>query len=292
MTTTLTTPDAQPLASPLAQRLAEIQARAAARGLTVKRAATLPPANKCQATARHLSGQRPTAPNSQPRVPRCTQQLDAATLRSLPNAWRRVVAQDYDARERQNILRNLETELTARLIARCLGPAWTVDAAETRGRAYLRHRPTAARIFFATAWNSDDRFRASTDHRANGLASEITMSRDRSPASLAADIARRIINAGLFTANSNARQDLRDRRDQETADKLAVLRMARQSGGQITPTRWGNSHGPRCRAARDGLGVLDFTCDSYHGYQLELCSANLDFLAAVAQVFRQFDPSC
>jgi hypothetical protein len=274
------------------QRIAAIQARAAARGLVARyqRRPSSTPRRSIPRSCDHPSPvPRPLAPQT------ATEKLHAATLRPLPNAWRQCTGRDSDDRDRRSMISTLELELAARLIARCLGPAWTVDRGDCRGRMYLRHIPTAARIFLAVSWNDDNRLRACPDHRHghSHLPSEITFTREKSPAAMARDIERRLLHAGLIDDNARRRQSKRNDRDEEIGRLRARDAVQRILGGerslkQHTKRRHAYHGDPCCRSSRDRAGTFDFQTDSYHGYKIEVFTHNLDLAELLAATFRQY----
>ncbi len=103
----------------------------------------------------------------------------------------------------------------------------------------------------------------------DGMPAEITVRADRTFGSIAADVERRMIQAGLAKAHSEALNAERKRRDELAARFAVVESVAKAAGGHITnPRRWKLDGYPECSVPG---GVIRF------GYGFDGESIEFDF---------------
>lgn len=183
--------------------------------------------------------------------------IEAATLRRPPCAATRHKARLKGDWKYANVnqLAATECRIVAWLVCRALGDQWRFEPDENRRWHRLVHRATCATLTFGRSWNNDNRYRISPEnvYRSDSMPQSITVSGERSPASIARDIERRIIDAGLFDQNAACLSGGHARRRIEVARRLEVLAVARAYGGDLRPDRCWKSQGyPEATEGRFG----------------------------------------
>lgn len=261
-----------------AERIKQIKSRAATNGHDVEKwrpAAfeRIPPRDR-----------RPLEPVTPPHP------LDLACRRPMPNAWRKI-PDDYGSHRLLHRINSLEIRITARLISRCLGPDWQFEdespgeAGITSSGATLRHLPSGAAIDLRHDWQSMGRLRASSGTRTQDGPSAITMSRERTPAAIAADIERRLISQGLIEAHQKAKAAQYERRQEYARRIHQMQRAATAFGVKIDhPYKWNSRGYPE--AGRRGSVNLSST------YSDKLCicieTADTELAEAIGRLYHNW----
>ena len=295
--TAATAPSPEPLAAgpdPVAARVAEIRARAAARGLPLPPPGPPPgppptaPAN-CP-RPRPVTSHRSPVTGAPAQPPACPWRL--AAHQRPPQAWRRHRDRwSHSGPNSRETAAACELRLVARQIAACLGPDWRAERPDheaRRGRNSLVHVPTGARIAFGYEWNTLERFRAVPDIRGrrDQLPAHITMDGRRTPASLAADIHRRIIAAGLVAAHVAEEGARREQRAAYIERVQTIMRIARAAGTTLGERRyWKSQQDPE-------LAWGPFGCRYQYGERLKLSIETADpgLAEHLAAAWRAYEP--
>jgi len=138
-----------------------------------------------------------------------------------------------------------ETRIAAWAVARCLGSEWRYEREDNPGRFHIVHRGGHG-VSFGRMWNDSSRFRIAPlrrYRRDEGPPGEITASASRSFGSIAADIQRRMIAAGLKQAHDDDVAADRARRTEIAARFAAITAVAKAAGGRIRDKRYWKSAG-------------------------------------------------
>ena len=290
--TAATAPSPQALAAspdPVAARVAEIRARAAARGLPLPPPSPPPvPPTNCPRPRPVTSHQSPVTGSPAPPPDPWRQ----AAHQRPPQAWRRHRDRwSHSGPNSREAAAACELRLVARQIAACLGPDWRAERPDheaRRGRNALVHVPTGARIAFGYEWNTLERFRAAPDIRGrrDQLPAQITMDGRRTPASLAADIHRRIIAAGLVAAHVAEEAARREQRAAYIERVQTIMRIARAAGTTLGARRyWKSQQDPE-------LAWGPFGCRYQYGERLKLSIETTDpgLAEHLAAAWRTYEP--
>lgn len=238
------------------ERIAQITARAQREGRT---AIATPP--KPRPVSLQIVQRPPelSSPASEPRQP--PSPSDALLYRPLLEVMCRIDnAADYRKECRQRC--------AAWLIAKALGPDWRKTVEEDRSwhGVFLQH-VSGLRLRLSHDWNKPNRFVitfADSYQKLAGLPESITVSATRSPAAIASDIQRRLIDTGAHEAHRQTIDGRAKRRRDEVAERLAILRIARAAGDSHCAARETVHHGhPETnRIPFNGVG----TFHAAHGY--------------------------
>lgn len=289
----------------VADRIAQLETQARARGLTLPRPGAAKPARVAPSVDRktpHVTPKPPASP------------IDAATRRPVPMAHAKHLersraaagARDFQEKYRHqdhaNMLANVECRLAAWLVCRALGPDWRLEwsdeTADTHRLArVLTHGPTGAAFTFRRDWQGEGRYRISpTRTLTRDRLPSITVAATRSPASIAADIRRRIVDAGLAEEHAAACKSERDTRAEEVARRRRVLAVAQAYGGTLTERRcWSSSTYPRGTATHHGVGgetwrdyVTSIVAEQSYsgGVELKIDTQDMGLAIAIAELVR------
>lgn len=162
--------------------------------------------------------------------------VDPVAWRSLPETWR-TVADDWQNRDSRGRAINIETRIAAWAVARCLGQDWHAEPTDmdNRNRINIIHRDGYG-FGFGRTWNDIGRFRITPlrrYRRDEGPPAEITVAAARSFGAIAADIQRRMIDAGLKEAHDKDVHAEQVRRDELAARFAALSAVAKSCGGRF-----------------------------------------------------------
>jgi hypothetical protein len=166
--------------------------------------------------------------------------VDPVAGRCLPERWRKIT-DDWNHYEPRRLAIKVETKIAAWAIARCLGTDWRYEPDGNRECFKLIHR-NGYGMHFRRLWQDVGRFRISPlrrYRRDEGPPEEITVSAARSFGSIAGDIQRRMIDAGLKDSHDKDVNAEKARRAEVTARFAALTIVARAASGQFLPRqRW------------------------------------------------------
>lgn len=279
----------------VADRIAEIKARAVARG--------------------HTPSARPAAPILRDLVSPLKQQphvsaLDRAINRKPPLAFTRHNARakelradrDYlgsnNAESRARRLAEVECRVVAWLVSKALGPDWSFESNHEFHVHSIIHKPSGATLKMRIGWQELGRYRISPDqvYRRDELPETITVSASRPAASIAADIKRRIIDAGLIAQHELCKSGSSTRRNTEIERRRQCLAIAQAYGGTLRHERhWSSSSYPEGQAVwlgqRDDEGHAETSITTkvgYSGQKIEIITSNVELAVKVAQLVRSY----
>lgn len=208
-------------------------------------------------------------------------QVDLVADRRLPEAWKRHPA-DWQNEDARRAAMDRETRIAAWAITTLLGPDWRYEPSryDSRGRYHIVHRHGHG-FDIARQWNNPDRFRLTPlrrYRRDEGPPAEITVSTSRSFGSIAADIQRRMIDAGLKQAHDDDANAERARR-KELATRIGIMTaVAKSAGGHIEARhRW---QYPTYPEARIPGGTVRYTYDDRVEFELRVKGTDAADVAA------------
>lgn len=166
---------------------------------------------------------------------------------ALPGSWRSIPDR-YDNNGRRDCLCRLETKLAAWAVARLLGPDWDYrePSLERRYPSFDIFHKEGYGVRLSCVWNDNSRFRVVPlrRHRRDvGPPAEITISASRPLGAIAADISRRMVEAGLKQAHDDDLSAERARSNEEKKDFDAIRAICKAAGGHITDRRRWSNHG-------------------------------------------------
>jgi hypothetical protein len=168
--------------------------------------------------------------------------VDPLAGRCLPESWRKI-PDEWKTRDRLAAALNLETRIAAWAIARCLGEDWRAEPVDwnNRSRVEVVHRDGYG-FSFGRSWRDNGRFRITPlrrHRRDEGPPEEITVAASRTFGSIAADIQRRMIDAGLQDEHDKSVAAEQERRT-EIAERFSGLNgVVRAAGGwYLNKLRW------------------------------------------------------
>ena len=187
------------------------------------------------------------------------------------------------------------------LVCRALGDAWRFEVEADCYRASFRlvHRATTATLTFRSAWRDDARYEIVPEnvYRSDQLPRSISVSGERSPASIAADIERRIVAAGLFDQNAAHLHAGHERRRLEVQRRRRLLAVARAYGGELAREQhWKSRSYPEAAATLLGPAVEDSNwrretsisaaTDYNEAVELAITTNDLRLALAIAELVR------
>lgn len=254
------------------QRIAQVRQRAAARGLTATGSARPP-------IVREPRKQEPSKPLTK---------LELALDRPLPE----ITAPSTWPTNKGEGLRRVRSRLAAWLVARALGPDWYL--ADYQHDDYwmtsreIVHRPTKAVLCWRIDYQNHDRISISPKEAYDRcFASGITVSATRSPASIAKDIQRRIVDAGLSEQLEKRRDADKTRRDRDIMVRRRVLAATLGYGGRM---RKGYNHTHRTEYSGTEEVYNGTRIEAAANYRDEVTltieSDNLELLAKIGELVR------
>jgi hypothetical protein len=167
---------------------------------------------------------------------------DPVAGRSLPETWRQITDDFANMDHRQRAIK-LETRIAAWAIARCLGVKWHAEPPDwgNRNRINIVHRDGFG-FSLMRVWNDPGRFRIvplRRYRRDEELPAEISVSAARTFGAIAADIRRRMVDAGLKDSHDKDVNAENARRAEVAARFAALSAVARATGGRfLRRQRW------------------------------------------------------
>ena len=196
----------QTMPSTLAARLSALEETAKARGFTP----------------------RASGPIRQPRQPASRRETTAGPARPA-SPWDKWLCKSCPQGKTTYAMR-----IIGRMICRCLGPDWKLYEKDADGH-YVNYlillHSSGAEISFRRDWKDNNRFQFHATKEADRDAlPTISASAERTPAAIASDVQRKIIDAGLYDQYKRSQDGERKRLDRKTRDKLAMIRTARAFG--------------------------------------------------------------
>jgi len=290
---TTSIPDAT-LPAALAERLAQIETAAQARG--------------CNVSPGRVQSPRPVLPpRPAPSAGRnkSVSAWQARIHRPLPRAWAKPIeaiagAEPWQQRERQGRLASVELRLAVKLIAVALGPDWRAGWPEEFSHHWaLIHRPSGAVVSVSHQWNDYNRLRfyAINVMRRDALPSVITVSAARTPASIAADLTRRLIDVGVVAQHEQVQAHKREFRARWVECRRAILAVAKALGTRVAADktnhaikRWRYGHSNE----NDGWPPDSITdveaCYEYDKLVLTVATLDVELAVAIARLIAERCP--
>jgi hypothetical protein len=203
--------------------------------------------------------------------------------------------------EHTNILRRVECRIVAWLVCRALGPAWRFEPADEEFRNHrLVHRATTATLSFRRAWNDGARYEIVPEnvYRTDSMPRSISVSAERSPSSIAGDISRRLISAGLFDQNAALLSAGHARRADEVKRRRETLAIAQAYGGKLKrEDRWQRGGYPAATNEHFGPHIEDgynrreteiAASSEYNGLEISVTTQNLKLAIQIAELVRGY----
>jgi hypothetical protein len=251
------------------ERIEQIQAKAQERGFDLKK--TRPAAARIPRPAEDRSNGRTAEPK---------RHVPSVLTKPLPCSWmkrRNKELLPHEQRRAADMRKLIEKRLAAGLVCKALGTGWHRKI-EERGhwREVSLCHVSGLRLSFDTEHNRDGRYTIGLADcfRSNEYPESITVSASRSPAAIAVDIQRRLIDAGAMRAHEETIRGRARSREERVDARLKMLRVARAGGHhQLSKTNRQNSelcpetntmrfHGVSVRAARGYLGRIEITVEA------------------------------
>ena len=134
-----------------------------------------------------------------------------------------------------------ELRIAAWAVSRCLGSDWRYERQEGHTRCCIVHSDGYG-VAFDRVWNNPGRFRIvplRRYRRDEGPPAEITVNASHSFGAIAADIQRRMIDAGLKDAHDDDVKTEQERRAEIATRFAALTVLARATGGRfLRRQRW------------------------------------------------------
>lgn len=261
-----------------------------------------PPPKRAATTRRvsALTNNRVSADNvPQRRPPMAADRYRAATREAY------AATKDYSEHRKRdeaaNTLQRVECRIVAWLVCRALGDAWRFEPADDGHSCHrIVHRASCATLSFRRSWRDDARYEIVPEniHHTDTMPSSITVSAERTPAAIAADVARRLIGAGLFDQNAAILSAGHQRRLDEVKRRRECLAVARAYGGDLQhERRWKSQSYPAATSQHFGPSIEDGysrreteICASigYNGIEISVETSNVKLAIEVAELVRRY----